>query len=116
MNRFTNTVKLFLAPLWKLPLSIIRYRGHAVDCAVNAYRNISEASFLHLARINFKEANPFKHFPGLLNQPVRLSECHWGSTHDRAEYPLLMGICGTLQPKNIFEFGTFLGEATRMFA
>ncbi|MEO6845818.1 MAG: class I SAM-dependent methyltransferase [Chthoniobacterales bacterium] len=107
---------MLLAPFWMIPKTILKYKGYGIDAIIAGYESITGAKFSYISNTYFKKCDLFTEFPEVINQDVRLSKTHWNSSHDRAEYPLLMAICASLQPKRIFEFGTFLGEATRMFA
>jgi len=108
---------MLLAPLW-LPFWILRIRGHALDGVLRARETLVCESWLNARaqQAGLVRVNPFEAFPGLALQKGFLSAEHWGSSHDRVEYPLLTALCAHLRPRQIFEFGTFHGEATLLFA
>lgn len=110
-------LQMFLAPFW-IPIQVLRHRGHALDGMVRARLALTTETWLNdlAQRSGMQRVNPFKEFPGCAEKPTFLNAEHWGSLHDRVEYPLLTAIIATLQPRLVFEFGTFHGAATLLFA
>mgnify|MGYP001465364558 FL=1 len=108
---------LATAPFW-LPIQCLRHRGHFFDGIERAIDALfREAPFRHAAqRAGIQRVNPFVRFPGIDREQVFLVPGHWTSSHEQIEYPLLAALCSLLKPQNIFEFGTYFGEATLMFA
>jgi len=116
-HRLISFTALGMAPLW-IPLKLIRYRGHFLDGVSRSLAILLREVPLRFAaqRAGIRLENPFLRFPGIEREPTRLVPGHWTSSHEQIEYPLLMALCALLKPRRIFEFGTFLGEATLMFA
>jgi hypothetical protein len=112
---FPRFLAYTLAGSW---LDLARYGGHFLDSAERALELLPRETRLkaRALRAGITIVNPFDVFPGLENQRGFVSADHWDSSHDRIEYPLLGAICALLQPRRIFEFGTYHGEATLMLA
>jgi hypothetical protein len=118
LNRWLNALKTIVFPFGPCIWMAARYRGFLIDSL-----NQCENQIYHETRI-MKEAidagirivNPFEVFAGIDAIPVLLPACRWTSLHDRIEYPLLAAIVAHLKPKTVFEFGTYTGEASLVFA
>lgn len=117
IRSISNLAVLAAAPVW-LPVQLAKYRGHFLDAAEQAIERLFHEAPLRAAaqRAGIKTVNPFERFPGIDREKVCLVPGHWSSSHEQIEYPILSAICSLLKPKQIFEFGTFYGEATLMFA